>query len=113
MVLVVLSHLSHKGHPMPPSGFCILASKQTFMAGRVDTARSVPGDRRGAAGGPTSESLTALRQCLRRQSERIDVRAVPDFGRPWGFNILAAVAALKISGNTSRALQARAKVSFV
>jgi hypothetical protein len=45
---------------MPPSGFCILASTQTFTAGRFDTARSVPGDRRGAAGGPTSESLTAL-----------------------------------------------------
>jgi hypothetical protein len=43
----------------------------------------------------------------------IDVRALPDFGRPRGFNILAAVAALKISGNTSRALRARAKVSFV
>jgi hypothetical protein len=41
------------------------------------------------------------------------VRALPDFGRPRGFNILAADAALKISGNTSRALRARAKVSFV
>jgi hypothetical protein len=37
----------------------------------------------------------------------IDVRALPDFGRPRGFNILAAVPALKISGNTSRALRAR------
>src|SRR5467141_795435 len=43
----------------------------------------------------------------------IDVRALPDFGRPRGFNILAAVPAPKISGNTSRALRARAKVSFV
>jgi len=43
----------------------------------------------------------------------IDVRALPDFGRPRGFNILAADAAPKISGNTSRALRARAKVSFV
>jgi hypothetical protein len=43
----------------------------------------------------------------------IDVRALPDFGRPRGFSILAAVAAPKISGNTSRALRARAKVSFV
>jgi hypothetical protein len=43
----------------------------------------------------------------------IDVRALPDFGRPRGFNILAADAAPKISGSTSRALRARAKVSFV
>ena len=43
----------------------------------------------------------------------IDVRALPDFGRPRGFNILVADAAPKISGNTSRALRARAKVSFV
>jgi hypothetical protein len=43
----------------------------------------------------------------------IDVRALPDFGRPRGFNILAVDAAPKISGNTSRALRARAKVSFV
>src|SRR6204780_4612318 len=43
----------------------------------------------------------------------IDVRALPDFGRPRGFNILAADAAPKISGNTSRALRAGAKVSFV
>jgi hypothetical protein len=43
----------------------------------------------------------------------IDVRALPDFGRPRGLNILAADAAPKISGNTSRALRARAKVSFV
>jgi hypothetical protein len=43
----------------------------------------------------------------------IDVRALPDFGRPRGFNILAAVPVPKISGNTSRALRARAKVSFV
>jgi hypothetical protein len=41
------------------------------------------------------------------------VRALPDFGRPRGFNILAADAAPKISGSTSRALRARAKVSFV
>jgi hypothetical protein len=37
----------------------------------------------------------------------IDVRALPDFGRPRGFNILAALAAPKISGNTSRALRAK------
>jgi hypothetical protein len=43
----------------------------------------------------------------------IDVRAMPDFGRPRGFIILDAAAALKISGKTSRALRARAKVSFV
>jgi hypothetical protein len=43
----------------------------------------------------------------------IDVRALPDFGRPRGFNILAAVPAPKISGNTSRALRVRAKVSVV
>lgn len=43
----------------------------------------------------------------------INVRALPDFGLPRGFNILAAVPAAKISGNTSRALRARAKVSFV
>jgi len=42
----------------------------------------------------------------------INVRALPDFGLPRGFNILAVPAA-KISGNTSRALRARAKVSFV
>jgi hypothetical protein len=42
----------------------------------------------------------------------IKVRALPDFGLPRGFNILAAVPAAKISGNTSRALRARAKVSF-
>jgi hypothetical protein len=40
----------------------------------------------------------------------INVRALPDFGRPRGFNIDAAP---KISGNTSRALRAREKVSFV
>jgi hypothetical protein len=38
----------------------------------------------------------------------IDVRALPDFGRPRGFNISAAVAALKISSNTSRVLRASA-----
>jgi hypothetical protein len=38
---------------------------------------------------------------------------LPDFGRPRGFNILAAVPAPKSSGNTSRALRARAKVFFV
>jgi hypothetical protein len=43
----------------------------------------------------------------------IDVRALPDFGRPRGFDILAAVPAPKICGNTSCALRARAKVSFV
>jgi len=43
----------------------------------------------------------------------MDVRALPDFGRPRGLSILAAVAAPKISGKTSRALRARAKVSFV
>jgi hypothetical protein len=43
----------------------------------------------------------------------INVRALPDFGLPRGFNILAAVPAAKIPGNTSRALRARAKVSFV
>jgi hypothetical protein len=43
----------------------------------------------------------------------IDVRALPDLGRPRGLNILAADAAPKISGNTSRALGARAKVPFV
>src|SRR5258708_32553755 len=43
----------------------------------------------------------------------IDVRALPDFGRPRGFNILTADAAPKISGNTSRAFRARANVSFV
>ena len=53
------------------------------------------------------------RQCFRGNRIEIDVRALPDFGRPRGFNILAADAAPKISGNTSRALRARAKVSFV
>jgi len=43
----------------------------------------------------------------------INVRALPDFGLPRGFNILAAVPAAKIPGNTSRAMRARAKVSFV
>ena len=38
---------------------------------------------------------------------KIDVRTLPDFGRPRGFNILAADAVPKISGNTSRALRAR------
>jgi hypothetical protein len=42
----------------------------------------------------------------------VDVLALPDFGRPRGFNILAAVSAPKISGNTSRALRARSTVSF-
>jgi hypothetical protein len=43
----------------------------------------------------------------------IDVRALPDVGRTRGFDILAAVPVSKISGNTSRALRAQAKVSFV
>jgi hypothetical protein len=43
----------------------------------------------------------------------IDVRALPDFGRPRGFSISAAAVAPKISGKTSCALRARAKVSFV
>jgi hypothetical protein len=37
----------------------------------------------------------------------IDVRALPDFGHPRGFNNFAADATPKISGNTSRALRAR------
>jgi hypothetical protein len=43
----------------------------------------------------------------------IDIRALPDFGRPRGFSISAAAAAPKISGKTFCALRARAKVSFV
>lgn len=43
----------------------------------------------------------------------MDVRAAPDFGRPRGFSILAAVDLPKISGRTSRALRARPNVSFV
>lgn len=43
----------------------------------------------------------------------MDVRALPDFGRPRGFSILAAVDLPKISGKTSRALRARPDVSFV
>src|SRR5271165_838030 len=43
----------------------------------------------------------------------MDVRALPDFGRPRGLSILAAVCLPYISGNTSRAVRARAKVSFV
>jgi hypothetical protein len=34
----------------------------------------------------------------------INVRALPDFGLPRGFNILAAAPAAKTSGITSRAL---------
>ncbi len=43
----------------------------------------------------------------------MDVRALPDFGRPRGLSILAAACLPYISGNTSGALRARAKVSFV
>jgi hypothetical protein len=43
----------------------------------------------------------------------IDVRALPDFGRPRGLSIFAAVGAPKISGRTSRARRAREKVSLV
>jgi len=43
----------------------------------------------------------------------IDVRALPVFGRPRGLSILAAFDGPKISGKTSRALRARAKVAFV
>ncbi len=43
----------------------------------------------------------------------MDVRALPDFGRPQGLSILSAVCLPKIAGKTSRALRARAKVSFV
>jgi hypothetical protein len=39
----------------------------------------------------------------------IDVRALPDFGRPRGFNILAAVPAPKVSGSTSRCLASACK----
>lgn len=41
----------------------------------------------------------------------MDVRALPDFGRPRGFSIFAAVDLPKISGRTSCALRARLKVS--
>jgi hypothetical protein len=43
----------------------------------------------------------------------VDVLALPDFGRPRGFNILATVPAAKISGYTSRAFRARSTVSFI
>ena len=43
----------------------------------------------------------------------MEVRALPVFGRPRGLSILAAVCLANISGKTSRALRARAKVSFV
>lgn len=43
----------------------------------------------------------------------IDVRALPDFGRPRGFSIFAEVAVPKIFGRTSRAVRAREKLSLV
>jgi hypothetical protein len=43
----------------------------------------------------------------------MDVRALPLLGRPRGLSIFAAACLPKISGKTSRALRARAKVSFV
>lgn len=45
--------------------------------------------------------------------KEIKVRALPVLGRPRGFSIFADVAALNISGSTSAALRARAKVSLV
>jgi hypothetical protein len=43
----------------------------------------------------------------------MDVRALPDFGRPRDFSIFAEVATPKISGRASRAVRAREKVSLV
>jgi len=45
--------------------------------------------------------------------KEINVRALPVFGRPRGFSILAAAAFPNSSGSTTCALRARVKVSFV
>src|SRR5579883_2145326 len=45
--------------------------------------------------------------------KEMEVRALPDLGRPRGFNIFVAAGLPKISGRTSRALRARRNVALV
>ena len=63
--------------------------------------------------GNVAGQRSTLRAVSLERLGKMDVRALPDFGRPRGLSILAAVFLPNISGNTSRALRACAEVSLV